>query len=79
MQLLSKQAAPRRMNSGLVMQFEDSVWCGRGDLNPHAFWAPPPQDGVSANFTTSARVGIHAEYNKSSRTLRGRSRTEVLC
>jgi hypothetical protein len=24
-------------------------------------------------------VGIHAEYNKSSRTLRGRSRTEVLC
>jgi hypothetical protein len=24
-------------------------------LNPHAFWAPPPQDGVSANFTTSAR------------------------
>ena len=31
-------------------------WCGRGDLNPHAFWAPPPQDGVSANFTTSARI-----------------------
>jgi hypothetical protein len=32
-------------------------WCGRGDLNPHAFWAPPPQDGVSANFTTSAHTG----------------------
>src|SRR5271157_2968245 len=31
-------------------------WCGRGDLNPHAFWAPPPQDGVSANFTTSAHT-----------------------
>src|SRR4051794_34968522 len=29
-------------------------WCGRGDLNPHAFWAPPPQDGVSASSTTSA-------------------------
>src|SRR6185437_17145659 len=55
------------------MQFEDSVWCGRGDLNPHAFWAPPPQDGVSANFTTSARVGIHREYNKFSSGLRGRS------
>jgi hypothetical protein len=31
------------------------IWCGRGDLNPHAFWAPPPQDGVSASSTTSAK------------------------
>ena len=28
--------------------------CGRRDLNPHALWAPPPQDGASANFATSA-------------------------
>ena len=40
-------------------------------MNPHAFWAPPPQDGVSANFTTSARVGIHREYNKFYCALRG--------
>lgn len=25
-----------------------SLGCGRRDLNPHALWAPPPQDGVSA-------------------------------
>jgi hypothetical protein len=30
--------------------------CGRRDLNPHALWAPPPQDGASANFATSALV-----------------------
>jgi hypothetical protein len=33
---------------------ERSILCGRRDLNPHAFWAPPPQDGASANFATSA-------------------------
>lgn len=32
----------------------EKTLCGRRDLNPHAFWAPPPQDGVSANSTTSA-------------------------
>src|SRR5664279_4016905 len=37
-----------------LLQALQKRWCGRGDLNPHAFWAPPPQDGVSANFTTSA-------------------------
>jgi hypothetical protein len=31
-----------------------NIKCGRRDLNPHAFWAPPPQDGASANFATSA-------------------------
>src|SRR4029077_14306137 len=30
-------------------------WCRRRDLNPHAFWAPPPQDGVSASSTTPAQ------------------------
>src|SRR5262249_43829072 len=29
-------------------------WCARRDLNSHAFWAPPPQDGVSASSTTRA-------------------------
>ena len=29
-------------------------WCGGGDLNPYALWAPAPQAGASANFATSA-------------------------
>ncbi len=32
------------------------VWCRRRDLNPHGGYPPPPQDGVSANSTTSAQV-----------------------
>src|SRR5882757_11385599 len=54
MRLLSKEAALEAHEFCSGDAIEDSVWCGRGDLNPHAFWAPPPQDGVSANFTTSA-------------------------
>src|ERR1035438_3438696 len=34
---------------------QEYLWCGRGDLNPYAFWAPAPQAGASANFATSAR------------------------
>ena len=30
------------------------IWCGGGDLNPYALWAPAPQAGASANFATSA-------------------------
>ena len=31
-------------------------WCRRGDLNPHGGYPPPPQDGVSTNSTTSAKL-----------------------
>src|SRR5271157_660209 len=51
-------------------------WCGRGDLNPHAFWAPPPQDGVSANFTTSA---LQKVYFFQSLTRTSSSRRHVDC
>src|SRR5690606_40080802 len=30
-------------------------WCGWRDSNSHELGSPPPQDGVSTNFTTSAR------------------------
>src|ERR1019366_3806966 len=43
-----------------------SLWCGGGDLNPYALWAPAPQAGASANFATSA-IGEPYEYNKISR------------
>ena len=33
-------------------------WCRRGDSNPHERRSPPPQDGVSANSTTSAYYKI---------------------
>ena len=42
----------------------------KGGLEPPCLSAPPPQDGVSANFTTSARVGILAEYNKCALAIR---------
>ena len=54
-------------------------WCGRGDLNPYAFWAPPPQDGVSANFTTSA-LGSAFDCNIQAETVvEGRLRRFLLC
>ena len=42
---------------------ENLFWCGGGDLNPYALWAPAPQAGASANFATSAR-GELDEYTK---------------
>jgi hypothetical protein len=51
------EKAPRRSEG---LDFIDFIailldfWCGRGDLNPYAFWAPAPQAGASANFATSA-------------------------
>src|SRR5262249_8733057 len=33
----------------------------KGGLEPPCLSAPPPQDGVSANFTTSARWALRAE------------------
>ena len=48
-----------------------NLWCGGGDLNPYAFWAPAPQAGASANFATSA-LGEPYEYNKISRFGAGR-------
>jgi hypothetical protein len=32
-------------------------WCGWRDLNPHAFWAPEPKSGASANSATPALSG----------------------
>ena len=29
--------------------------CGKGDSNPHAYVAPPPQDGASTNSAISAQ------------------------
>ena len=31
-------------------------WCRWPESNRHAFWALPPQDSVSTNSTTSARI-----------------------
>src|ERR1035441_10460757 len=67
---------PRKNTPTLVNSYSQYVrtqaesWCGRGDLNPHAFWAPPPQDGVSANFTTSAHATGTAKIRFPSRTSR---------
>src|SRR4030067_80922 len=37
-----------------MFSFRIETKCGRRDLNPHGQRPPPPQDGVSANSTTSA-------------------------
>lgn len=33
-------------------------WCGREDLNLHAFRAPDPKSGASANFATPASSNL---------------------
>lgn len=50
------------------VSFEGS--CGRGDLNPHARWALPPEDSASTDSATSAHIRAISR--------RGSERTVVL-
>ncbi len=52
------------MGASFVFPIKKVYQCGRGDLNPYAHRAPPPQDGVSANFTTSAMFQLTIETTK---------------
>ncbi len=50
-------------------------WCRRRDSNPHTLRAPPPQDGVSTNSTTSAAFEALGGARRVYRRRRGRVET----
>ena len=45
-----------RQGQDVMKDNKTEKWCRWPESNRHAFWALPPQDSVSTNSTTSARI-----------------------
>ena len=53
-----QMSAYKQKKANPLQEFAFHFKCGRGDLNPYARKAPPPQDGASTKFRHSRNVNF---------------------